>query len=135
MHAISLVGVRGSGAGDDVDSGDGAFDVEVERFSDEDGKDLDKCCDVDMAAADLEGMSIGALIDVRGTPHNEQTREAADERPIGLRLLQTSHVQYSKRASLGRLDCGAGSVSFAFGDAERGVRYNVTFDELVNRPA
>ena len=64
---------------------------EEERLRDEDGSEVERGCE---AKGDgLGGMLIGALTEVLGTPHSEQTIDVDDVNPIGFRLLQTSHSQ------------------------------------------
>ncbi len=64
---------------------------EEERLSDEDGKEVERGCE---AKGDgLGGMLMGALTEVLGTPHSEQTVDVDDVNPMGFRLLQTSHSQ------------------------------------------
>lgn len=96
VHATQAISpVLLGGPGGIGGEGEGDADVEIlslARFSDDDGRELDKECDVNV---DLEGMLTGAFIEARGTPQREQTKDAEDASPIGLRLLQTSHSQYS----------------------------------------
>ena len=64
---------------------------EEERLRDEDGSEVERGCE---AKGDgLGGMLIGALTEVLGTPHSEQTFEAAGLRPGGFRKPQTPHSQ------------------------------------------
>ena len=64
---------------------------EEARLRDEDGKEVERDCE---AKGDgLGGILMGALTDVLGTPHSEQTMDVEDVNPIGFRLLHTSHSQ------------------------------------------
>ena len=64
---------------------------EEERLRDEDGKEVERDCEA--KGEGLGGILMGALTEVLGTPHNEQTMDVDDVNPIGFRLLQTSHSQ------------------------------------------
>lgn len=92
-QAISSVagGAEVSGIGGD---GVGELDrLSFPRFTEDDGRDFESEYEPD--AVDLAGMVIGAFMEARGTPQSAQTMAAADVRPIGLRLLHTSHSQNS----------------------------------------
>ena len=83
---------------------------------------------------------MGAFMDARGTPHSEQTAEEVT--PIGLRLLQTSHSQNSTSLDgvereggvmTDAVDVGGSSGGCSLGGS--GLRYRVTLEGLVKRPA
>ena len=76
--------------------GDGVGELDrlsFPRFTEDDGRDFESEYEPD--AVDLAGMVIGAFMEARGTPQSAQTMAAVDVRPIGLRLLHTSHSQNS----------------------------------------
>ena len=79
-------------------------------------------------------------MDARGTPHSEQMAEEVT--PIGFRLLQTSHSQNSTSTDgvereggvmAEAVDVEGSSCGCSLGGS--GLRYRVTLEELVKRPA
>ena len=87
---LSATGTGGEGAGE-FDRLSFPTPREEDRLSDEDGSEVESECEA--KGTRFCGMSMGAFMEDLGTPHSAQTMDADDVRPMGLRLLQTSHSQ------------------------------------------